>query len=247
MRRWTFLAAVLAAQAAVAAEPPAELMQRLADWARRTDPQNALASVKIHTLTEELDGDGKVLHTDEVVVRVLHQGEDEFPRTELISATRDGKDQRAEAEKKQAEAREKAAKAKAEGKKPQRGSLSGAMPFHADQQSRYAFTLLEPYADDPERLRIGFKPKGENQAEIFVGEAKVDPVRGAVLWMKQQPSTMPMMVDSMDMSLHFGGASEGGPLLSALRLRGKAGLPFMKKRFRVAMRLSDFQLKPAQP
>ncbi|MDQ3263264.1 MAG: hypothetical protein M3Y59_06350 [Myxococcota bacterium] len=238
MQRWIIVLALLASHTAMATELSPELLQRLGEWAKRTAPESAIASMKIRTVSEELDGNGRVQHTEEVVVRVLREGGSDLPRTEVISATRDGKDNREEVEKKQK---------KEKGKKSQRGNLSAALPFSLEQQPKYTFTLLDPYPDDPGMLRVGFGPKGKKEPEVFVGEAKVDPALGAVVWLKQQPSTMPMMVDNIDMSMHFGATSAQGPLLSEMYLRGKAGLPLMKKRFRAKMQFSEFQIKPAAP
>ncbi len=235
MQRWIIVLSLLSSHTALAGELPPELLQRLGEWAKRTSPERSIASMKIRTVSEELDGDGKVQHSEEVVVQVLREGGSDTPRTELISATRDGKDNREEVEKKQKE------------KKPQRGTLSAALPFPPEEQPKYAFTVLAPYPDDPGMLRVGFGPKGKKASEVFVGEAKVDPALGAVVWLKQQPSTMPMMVDALEMSMNFGANSAQGPLLSEMHLRGKAGLPLMKKRFRARMQFSEFRLKPATP
>ena len=112
--------------AAFAEEPvpspvPEDVLQRAADWAERTDFEKALAAVTIHTIAEELDGDGKVAHTNDVEQRVSDQ--DGKPHTEVIRATRDGKDTKEEMQQKRDDK-----------KKPKdTPSYSAALPFAREQ------------------------------------------------------------------------------------------------------------------
>lgn len=235
---------VLLAAPAAAAEPPAELMERLAAWAKRTDLQTAMEKATISTVSEELNKDGEILHTEKLVLRLTHVAEGEPMKTEIVTATRDGKDNREKAEKRQRENEQRAAEARKDGKP--RGGFAGALPFAAERRELYVFEVLEPFADAPQMLRIRFSPRRRPDPEVFVGEAKVDPVSGAVLWLKEQPSKLPSLADRFQLQMFFGTPSPAGPLLSEIRMYGEGGVLMFKQRVRVTMRFTELVLrKPA--
>lgn len=220
MNRLLSLTLLLLAAPALAAEPPAELMDRLAAWAKRTDLERAVASATLSTLTEEVNDKGVVEHTEKAVFKLTHVAEGEPLKTEILSATRDGKDNREKAEERQRDNEKRAAEERKEGK-PRR-SFAGAIPFASDRRDHYVFELGEPYPDAPQMLRVRFKPKRRPDPEVFTGEAKVDPEAGAVLWIKEQPSKLPTLADRFQLQLFFGHASAVGPLLSRSGCMGRA-------------------------
>src|SRR5512140_546586 len=234
-RRW--LAALLALPAlAFAQEPSAELLSHLADWAERTEPEKVSESIKMSSRTEELDGGGAVRHVHEVVTR-LTRGAEGRPVPEILRATRDGKDDIAEARKRQAQRQ-------AQEERDRKTSLRALLPFGRDAQARYRFWLLPPYPDDPGKLRIGFGPRGEPDSAVYRGEAKVDAVQGAVLWLRERPSKLPPLVDEIELELEFNTPSQYGPMLSTVRFLGAGGLPLFKQRWRGDMRMSDYVFAP---
>lgn len=234
--RRCLLALLFLPRLAFAEEPSAELLARLADWTERTEPQRVSESMKMSTRSEELDGGGTVQHVDEVVTR-LTRGPDGRPVPEVLRATRDGRDNIAEVRKRQAGRQAKP--------DPNRkNSVSAVMPFARDAQAKYRFWLLPPYRDDPGRLRIGFGPRGEPEAGIYLGEAKVDPAQGSVLWLKQRPSKLPPFVDEIEMELEFNTSSPYGSMLSSMKFYGSGGVPLFKKRGRASIRMSDYVFAP---
>jgi len=240
MARALWLCSLLSA-AALAAEPSPELMKRLADWADRTDPSAVATAVTLGTVSHERGTDGSLRHTDESVMRMT-QGPDGRPISEVISARRDGKDATEEA-RKQAEARAKSQKAS---EKEGRGLRGAPTPFTSADQPKYVFELLPPFPDDPAMLHLGFRPRQPGK-RLFAGDAKVDPEKGAAVWMQQRSSELPPFVDEFSMELDFRAPSAHGPLLSAMRMKGMGGLPLFKKRFDVEIRFSDYQLASAPP
>jgi hypothetical protein len=236
-----WLVAVVAASAP-GAEAPAELLRKLAEHEARMMTVYREAAVTMSSKVEELNGDGKVEHSQEVVVRLeLKDGKQE---SELVRATRDGQDITAD-ERREQEARK--AKAESEPKETGKKEVKVALstPFGADVQEKYRFTVLGPDQHDPKKLRVGFAPKGKKSKELWIGEAVVDPEIGSLHWMKQRPSEFPTFVDQMEMVLEFHTSTPAGPAISAVRIDGKGGLPFFKKTFRALTSFSDWAMAPA--
>jgi hypothetical protein len=225
------------AATAGAAEVPAEVLRKLAEHDARMMTVYREGAVTMSSKVEELDGDGKVEHSQEVVVRL--QQKDGKPDGELLRAVRDGKDVTAE-ERAAQEARRAQAEGEPKGKKE--GQVALSTPFSAEVQEKYRFELLGPDSNDPKRIRVGFGPKGKKSKDVWIGEAVVDPEQGTLHWMKQRPSDYPAFVDRMEMVLEFNAPTPAGPAISAMRIEGKGGLPFFKKQFRSETTFTDYAL-----
>jgi len=228
---------VLLAEPAPPQAVPDELLKKAAESDARLVRLYKEGAVTMSSRVEELDKEGKVQHTQEMVLRLSHQ--DGKPQGEVVRATKDGKDITAEERDKLAEQR---ARGGADGKSGpgKRGRMELSTPFGAEAQPKYAFRLLGPDARDASLVRVGFGPRGKKAEDIWTGEAVVDPGSGAVKWMKQRPSDLPAFVDRLEMVLEFGAATAEGSAISAIHMEGEGGLPFFKKRFRVVTRFSDY-------
>jgi len=224
------------ATAALAEAPPRDLMKRLADWADRTQLQSAVSSLTADNVIRELDGDGRVLHTEEMVVRA-NLGP-EGPSAKVVKATRDGKDnlqQVLQRRRSDSRARQDRIGLQHISEKP--------TPFTSADQGNYLFELLPPYPDDPRKLRIGFRPRGNPEPGLYVGEAKVDPKKGAVQWLMQKPSRMPAFIDHLLIVEDFRDVPPVGPMLSSLHVAGGGGVWFIRRRFDVDICFLDLELK----
>lgn len=237
-----WLMAVVAGSAAAGTEAPAELLRKLAEHDARLMALYQQGAVTMSNKVEELNGDGKVEHSQEVVVRL--QSKDGQPDGELVRAVRDGKDVTAE-EQKNREARRlsEGGGAKDGGKKEVKVALS--TPFGAEVQEKYRFEVLGPDQHTPGWLRVAFTPKGKKSKELWIGEAVVDPEKGSLHWMKQRPSDYPAFVDRMDMVLEFQTPTPMGPAVTTVRIEGQGGLPFFKKKFRAVTSFSDYAMPAA--
>jgi len=124
---------------ALLAEPPADLMKRLAEQDSRLDKVEKEGSYTMTDVSEELASDRSVDHSDKSVTRVsFREGKQE--RT-LVRAEADGQDRTEQA-------RRKPKKEKEEG---QDVSFSVSSPFGAKEQPRYSFALAGP--DSSDRIR----------------------------------------------------------------------------------------------
>src|SRR5438874_2185656 len=159
--------------ALIAAAPNAELLDKLAAHDARSDDADQRGTVTVTSTSEELDSDGKVLHTDVLVARTTHLAGKEA--TEVLSALKDGADVTAAA-------REKMKTNDSKGDDLELGS-----PFAAKARSKYTFTELGPDKADPVLVRIGWAPK-EKSSSVSIGEASVDPAAGAPVRMQLRPA-----------------------------------------------------------
>jgi len=228
---------------ALAAEPgpvPEDLLKRLADRDAQISRLYQEGSVTLSSTVEELDGNGGVGHSQELVVRLsLKDGKQ---ATEVVRATRDGKDVTEDERAAEAEKRAQAeVQPKPKGAPKRKVELS--TPFGATAQPDYSFRVLGPDQNDPKKLRVAFGPKGKPSKDLWVGEAIVDPETGALLWMKQHPSDLPLFVNQMDMVIEFFAQTELGNAVSKLRIEGEGGPPFFKRKFRSVTSFSDYSLK----
>lgn len=229
------LSALLASALAAAEEPPPELLKKLAAHDARVQQSLSSGSVTVTSLLEELDGDGKVLHTQESVARLVQRnGRQE---EELVKTVRDGKDVTEEARKKRAG---NGAWARSQG----RAMIAGS-PFGAEDQPHYRYTVLGNDPGNPAFVRIGFGPREKPSQEIATGEALVDPAAGELVRIAQRPSKLPAFVDEIETTIDLGARTPGGRLVSRMKFHGKGGFLFVKKRGRGTLNFSDYQLPPA--
>jgi hypothetical protein len=199
---------------ALATAPSPELLKKLAEHDARTDDADKAGAVTMTSTSEELDSDGKVVHTR---VRVIRTGKTD----ELISATDDGKDVTAEKKKK---FEERAREHKEE--------LKLDSPFAGKVQDKYVFGDLGPDKADPSLTRISFAPKEGKSEEVAIGEATVDAATGEPVRFQLRPSELPRFADHVLVRIELGAKSGVGRRVSKVSVEGDGGLLFIKKRFR---------------
>lgn len=186
------------------------------------------------TRAEELDKKGKVESVTESLERVTLRGGK--PEREILRYVRDGKDDTTTEKKKRA-----GVKAGPPGK--ERSIKIGAKsPFEASEQPKHRFTLVGADPADPDRVTIRFEPKGKPTPETSIGEAVVDPSTGAILRLRFRPSDNPKFVDQMDVQMEYDAATPEGPALSRVTIEGAGGILFIKKRMKMTVMLSDYEI-----
>ena len=197
--------------AALQAEPPAELMKRLAEHNALLEKLPERFTVVVTSDATENDGDGKLLHRTH---SVLHQTIEKGKRiSKVVSATRDGKDDHARAQK-EADQRDQD-----DDRQPS--------PFLAASQPQYRFTQA---GSTPEGLlRISFEPRDGPSSDLFKGEAVVDPAAGELVSMDLQFSKKPTFVDRLDTKMKFDARVDGHRALSLMTFDGAGGFIFFKR------------------
>jgi len=225
MSQSVFAVALLVAFTAFGAEPPPDLMERLAQHSQRIQKAAREGSYTVLTLAEELDGDGKVLHTQKFEMHFNTQG-GHRERT-LIKAEKDGKDVTDEQRRKL---------------KAQSGD-STELPFATKEQPKYRFSVVGPNQSEPSLLRIHIEPKGGKKSEkLMIGEAIVDPVKGEVVQLSGHLSENPSHVDRLHIRIEFNEKSTDGRLMSEMDVQGDGGFLFIKKHFRSSTTYSGYNL-----
>jgi len=219
------------AWSAAAAEPPSSrLLGRLAEQEARIARSMEQDAYRVSGHVEELDGDGKLLHTRESVSRVTQRDGKKVVHVEQVRV--DGKDV-TEAER---------------GKERDRKPRQLQSPFAAGVQAKYLYSLLGPDPANPRLQRLRFEPKpNERSSDTFVGEALVDPAAGEVVWMREHPAKNPAFVDRLEVEVALEATSPEGRRLSLLRIDGAGGMLFVKRGFRVRLQFSDYEPAPQAP
>ncbi len=192
--------------------PPAELMARLAAHNDGMEKLVDRYTLVIDASSSEDDSDGKPLHKLHSVSRqVSVNGK---PRTKVISATRDGKDNLEQAQK----------EATKEDEKDDRHPS----PFISTEQPKYRFTELGPTPEG--LLRIVFSPKSGPSSDFLEGEAVVDPQAGELVKMRCRLSKNPAFVDKLEMTMSFDASVDGKRAISAMTIDGAGGFLFYQRR-----------------
>ena len=107
-------------------------------------------------------------------------------------------------------------------------------PFGAAVQPKYRFTSLGPDAADPTRLRIGFTPV-QNDPDLLVGEAVVDPTAGALLKLSSHPSAYAKSIKGfkrLQVDSEYTPATGGDSALTGVTVDASYARLFVKTRFR---------------
>ena len=191
------------------------LLRRLGEAEVRGEQDGGCRYTEVTTVSE-LDDDGKVkgsrTRTYDVVSKPPAQ-----PERKLRS------------EKSEGEELSSSLRQERKGGHPQRSM------FHPAEQGAYSFRLAQSPGEG--RARIFFNPK-KKDAQHLEGEALVDTVAGRVLSLRGSPSDKPMVLDYLNLTIDYGPtACDFQP--TRVRLEGKAGILFMRVRFRTDTRLSD--------
>jgi hypothetical protein len=209
----------------------APLLSRLARHAEQFEEMKRRGSFTMNGRMEELDRQGHVDGTKEILLRVTATPTERL--TEIVKYTEDGAD-------KTAEARQKAEKRRAEGKKDRASAAKNdvRLPFLASEQPRYLFSILERDPQTPTRVRVAFRPvvPAEN---AFKGSAWVDASAGEVLTMGLSPTKNPTFVDHVDITLRFDLSTPLGRAPSSIAFDARGGFLVVRKHYRGSATISD--------
>ena len=110
--------------------------------------------------------------------------------------------------------------------------------FHPEEQQLYTFELVKA---DEQRAVIRYTPHTKNQKKMN-GTVEVDPQSGALRTMKLRPSENLAFVDEMAIDMTFASTACGVQPVK-MKVVGKGGLPFMKKRFRIETSFIDMKAR----
>jgi hypothetical protein len=203
------------------------LLARLAGHAARFEEMKRRASFTLAGHIEELDGNGAVDGSKDLVVRFTATPTESI--REIVRYLEDGADKTAEAQK-------KAAARKKSGHKPAGRDVH--LPFLASEQSRYVFSLAERDRSNPSLVRVAFHPK-KAARDAYKGSAWVDARDGEILSMGFSPSKNPIFVEHIDVTMRFDLRTALGRAPSKLTFEGKGGVLFVRKHFRGSATISD--------
>jgi hypothetical protein len=227
------VALIASPRVAHAAAPPADLMSRLAVHAAGFETMKTHASYSVSGELQTLAVDGAVDDTKEMTGNVVADGKK--AHFTLVKYTENGADKTDEAKQ---EAKGEAAK-----KKDPKKKKDIRMPFHADEQARYDFDIVETDATDPTRVRITFVPK-QRAEDTIEGSAWVDTKTGTVVSAGFKLSQPPSFVDYVHITMEFTAPTSLGPAVSHVALTGKGGFLFFKKEFRADAKLGNYAISP---
>ncbi len=193
---------------------PADLLEKLAAHAARMERIADESEAVVTSDFNERDRDGRVEHVIHTVAHVRREGGHQT--TEIVTATRDGKDNRADARKHAAQ----------EDQKPRRRS-----PFATDNRQNYRFAIVGPDTSDPRLLRISVAPVDDHHAssEVLVGEAIVDPQSGESVRLSGHASKYPLFVEKIEVAFEYGTITPEGRMLSAMSMAFAGGFAFIHK------------------
>ena len=186
-----------------------------------------------YTRTEVMNTKGKLEHVEESEFRILRRQGGEV-KTEIVRVVRDGKDETAQARKKQQEA-EKKNPDKAGGKT----FRVGRSPFLPEVQDSVTVQPLDSTATIDGKRCAGFRfeelvPRGRK----IVGTAWLDVQTGAPVLLEFEPRPLPKRVKKMRTQIRYRWTPEGDWYPVEMTMSGEGGFLFIKKRFRSVIRLS---------
>lgn len=208
------------------------LLRRLLDYGQRFEQMKKRGSYTFAGKLDQLDGDGKVDGTQELVARIIADGVTD-PTVQIVKYVDDGED-------KTVEAREKA---KARAGKPKDKKREFRLPFSPNEQPRYVFTLVERSREDPRKVRIAFVPKVPAE-DAYHGSAWVDTQDAEVDSMGFSPSKNPTFVEHIDVTMRFALQTPLGRAPSTMTVDARGGFLFLRKHFRGTATISDARIAP---
>ena len=212
------------------AAPDAALLEKLGARALQLEAFAKSSRVTIDIVAEQLDSDGKVKKTTHTAVRVGRNGD--TIEKKLLIHEEDGKDL---TESKRAEHK------KSDEKKSEKKDAAIKSPFHPDLRAKYEFTVLAAPPNQPQLVRLSFRPAGESSSELYTGDATVDPETGDLRTLSLRPAKNPPLVQSLLVDATFDAQTPAGRAMSKLTAQGSAGALFFKERFRVVTAFSDYE------
>jgi hypothetical protein len=190
--------------------------------------------------------DGTVEDQSTVVFRIVQEGEES--RTEIISATENGKDvtEEAKAEENKSEQKRKE-KSEKNRDKEDRATIElepGYHPFSPKVLARVTYqrvgeTLLE---GRPAAL-FTFRHASEDGNSALEGKAWLDLGTGAPLQVEVSPSPLPKHVDAMKSTVRFETTADGLWRPTTSEIKGEGGMLWIRKVFESSFRFSDWHKK----
>lgn len=208
------------------------LLTRLLDYGQRFEQMKKRGSYTFAGKLDQLDRDGNVDGTQELVARITADGVTD-PTVQIVKYVDDGEDKTDEAR----------AKAKARAGKPKDKKREFRLPFSPNEQPRYVFTLVERSHDDPRKVRIAFVPKVPAE-DAYHGSAWVDTQDAEVDSIGFSPSKNPTFVEHIDVTMRFALRTPLGRAPSTMTVDARGGFLFLRKHFRGTATISDAQLAP---
>ena len=224
-----------AAKAPVAAdaESPTPLLGRLAHHAAQFEEMKRRGSFTLRGYVEELDGDGHVDGTKEMVVRVTATPSERL--TEVVKYLEDGADKTAEARKRAEKRRGERRRGKGDKARDLR------LPFLASEQARYVFRLVERDIGNPSHVRVAFSPRVPAE-DAVKGSAWVDEAAGEILTMGFSLSKNPTFIEHVDVTMRFDLATPLGRAPSSVTFAARGGFLFLRKHYRGTASITDAHL-----
>ena len=185
------------------------------------------------TRTEVLNKKGKVEHVEESELRIVPD-ENGRVKTEIVRVVKDGKDETAEARKKQREAEKRASDRG--GKHPFR---TGKSPFLPEMQDSVVVQPLDSVVviDSVRCAGFRFEERVAPDRRI-VGTAWLDVKSGAPIVLEFEPRPLPKHVKDMRTRIRYRRTPDGGWYPVEMVTTGEGGFLFVKKRFRNKVELS---------
>ena len=235
-----FIAAILfvmtVADSPARAQPPShDLMAKLGAYAERFEAMRKRASYVVEGRLDSVDGQGQPISTRRGKARIDSDGHDS--KFSILEYFEDGKDETAEARKKQHDREADAAR------HPEPAKRAWRMPFHPGEQPRYNFDLVETDPNDPNHVRIAFVPKIKED-DTIEGSAWVDVRTGTLISAGFKVSHPPTLVDAINVRMRFGEQTALGPAPSHIEVEARGGFLFVRKRYRGEATLSNYKLAP---
>jgi len=266
--RIALLLCALSLPAPAAAAAPdsarAEAKAQPALWAQAVriyDKNKDLAPGKVFQKIQELDDDGRVKSESNVELSLALDGEGKI-KSDIVKATKDGKDVTAEERKKAAERAKKEAERekKKEAERASKGDAgdaskegshsisSGDNPFNADIQNgvRITETNARETVDGRSCIRFGYsypapteKP-AKGKPAMVKGSAWIEEGTGNPVKVEFTNDPLPKGAKSMLTTLHYAGGENGSWVLKKMEFEGSGSFLFFKKRIRGDISLGDY-------
>jgi hypothetical protein len=224
---------LLALALLAAGAPSPALLARLAERAEAGEQAARNGTLTVTVEADQLDGEGRVKEHRHTVLKLTRR-DGKLVSRELLEATRDGADIKAEESKRMAEEKEREEALRS--------------PFHPAVVAQYRLTQLP--TPEGAAVRLAFEPLAGGDEKLFIGEATADEATGELLTLSVRPSKLPTFVDAVELKGEFEAHSAAGRSLSRLSVEGRGGFLFFRKRFRAVTTFSDItpiEPKPAAP
>ncbi len=230
-----FVLALFVPHDAHAQTPSPDLMQRLGAYAVRFETIRTHASYAVEGKLESIDGSNRIDSRKTMKAHV--DGDGHKVKFSILQYMEDGQDKTGEAKDKQKKQETEDAN------KPPSTKREWRMPFHPGEQPRYYFEQVEVDARDPNRVRIAFRPKIQED-DTIEGSAWVDTSAGTLITAGFKLVRPPTLVNQVHVTMFFGEQTSLGPVPSRISVDAAGGVLFVRKRYHAEATLSGYHLVP---